>query len=101
MDQLLPYYPAEDESALFIFHLLRDRPAIYRQTLEDNVRPLFRGLKTKPLVDSLKLWAKNPSLEKNITVPKQLSDNLLSHVIQAWRSEERRVGKECRLRRSA
>ena len=79
-----PITPAEDESALFIFHLLRDRPAIYRQTLEDNVRPLFRGLKTKPLVDSLKLWAKNPSLEKNITVPKQLSDNLLSHVIQAW-----------------
>ncbi len=75
---------AEDESALFIFHLHRDRPAMYRQTLEANVRPLFRGLKTKPLVDALKLWAKNPSLEKNITVPKQLSDNLLSHIIQSW-----------------
>lgn len=75
---------ADDESALFIFHLHRDRPAMYRQTLEDKVLPLFRGLKTKPLVDALKLWATNPSLEKNITVPKQLSDNLLSHVIQAW-----------------
>lgn len=75
---------ADDESALFIFHLYRDRPAMYRQTLESNVRLLFRGLKTKPLVDSLKLWAKSPNLVKNITVPKQLSDNLLSHIIQSW-----------------
>lgn len=79
-----PITDAEDESALFIFNLHRDRPAQYRQTLEDNTHLLFRGLKTKLLVDELKLWAKNPALEKNITVPKQLSDNLLSHVIQAW-----------------
>lgn len=75
---------ASDESSLFIFHLHRDRPATYRQTLDADVLPLFRGLKTKHLVDALKLWAKNPNLEKNITVPKQLNDNLLSHVIQAW-----------------
>lgn len=75
---------AEDESSLFIFNLHRDRPAQYRQNLSDNVRQQYRGLKTKPLIDALKLWASNPSLAKNITVPKQISDNLLSHVIQSW-----------------
>lgn len=75
---------AEDESSLFIINLHRDRPAQYSQNLSDNVRQQYRGLKTKPLVDALKLWAKNPSLAKKITVPKQISDNLLSHVIQSW-----------------
>lgn len=81
---LCPITEASDESSLFIIHLHRDRPAIYRQTLEGSVQPLFRGLKTEILVDALKLWAQNPKLEKSITVPKQLSDNLLSHIIQAW-----------------
>lgn len=75
---------AEDESALFIINLHRDRPGQYRQHLRDAQKPLFRSLNTAELVKALKLWAANPNGNNTITVPGKLSDNLLSHAIQSW-----------------
>jgi len=75
---------AENESALFIINLHRDRPGQYRQHLRDAKKPLFRGLNTSNLVHALKQWAANPSGHHNITVPGKMNDNLLSHAIQAW-----------------
>ena len=75
---------AEDESALFIINLHRDRPGQYRQHLRDAQKPLFRSLNTAELVKALKQWAANPNGNHSITVPGKLSDNLLSHAIQSW-----------------
>ncbi|MCT7360380.1 MAG: GTPase [Thalassobium sp.] len=75
---------ADDESALFIINLHRDRPGQYRQHLRDAQKPLFRSLNTAKLVQALKHWAANPNGAHQITVPGKLSDNLLSHAIQSW-----------------
>ena len=75
---------ADDESALFIINLHRDRPGQYRQHLRDAQKPMFRSLNASNLVSSLKLWAANPSGQHQITVPGKLNDNLLSHAIQSW-----------------
>lgn len=74
----------DDESALFIINLHRDRVAQYRQHLRDEQKPLFRSLNTEALVDELKSYAANPQGPSSITVPGKLSDNLLTHAIQAW-----------------
>lgn len=75
---------ADDESALFIINLHRDRPAQYRQHLRDAQKPLFRSLNTSQLVHALKQWAANPNGTHKITVPGKMTDNLLSHAIQSW-----------------
>ena len=74
----------DDESALFIINLHRDRVAQYRQHLRDEQKPLFRSLNTAALVQELKSYAANPQGPSSITVPGKLSDNLLTHAIQAW-----------------
>jgi hypothetical protein len=74
----------DDESALFIINLHRDKVAQYRQHLRDEQKPLFRSLNTEDLVQELKSYAANPQGPSNITVPGKLSDNLLTHSIQAW-----------------
>lgn len=75
----------DDESALFIINLHRDSVAQYRQHLREEQKPLFRSLYTEQLVSLLKAYAANPqSSNNNITVPSKLSDNLLTHAIQAW-----------------
>ena len=74
----------DDESALFIINLHRDRVAQYRQHLRDEQKILFRSLNTESLVDELKSYAANPQGPSSITVPGKLSDNLLTHAIQAW-----------------
>lgn len=75
----------DDESALFIINLHRDSVAQYRQHLREEQKPLFRSLYTEQLVALLKAYAANPqSSSNNITVPSKLSDNLLTHAIQAW-----------------
>ncbi len=76
---------SDDESALFIINLHRDSVAQYRQHLSDEQKPLFRSLYTETLVEELKAYAANPQSPNNsITVPGKLSDNLLTHSIQAW-----------------
>lgn len=75
----------DDESALFIINLHRDWAAQYRQHLREEQKPLFRSLYTEQLVNELKTYAANPQAKvHNITVPGKLSDNLLTHAIQAW-----------------
>ena len=74
----------DDESALFIINLHRDRTAQYRQHLRNEQKPLFRSLNTEMLVQELKSYAANPQGPSSITVPGKLSDNLLTHAIQAW-----------------
>lgn len=74
----------DDESALFIINLHRDRAAQYRQHLRNEQKPLFRSLNTEALVQELKSYAANPQGPSSITVPGKLSDNLLTHAIQAW-----------------
>jgi hypothetical protein len=74
----------DDESALFIINLHRDRVAQYRQHLRDEQKPLFRSLNTAGLVQELKSYAANPQGSNDITVPGKMSDNLLTHSIQAW-----------------
>jgi hypothetical protein len=74
----------DDESALFIINLHRDHVAQYRQHLRDGQKPLFRSLNTARLVQELKSYAANPQGSNNITVPGKMSDNLLTHSIQAW-----------------
>jgi hypothetical protein len=74
----------DDESALLIINLHRDRVAQYRQHLRDEQKPLFRSLNTATLVHELKSYAANPQGPSSITVPGKLSDNLLTHAIQAW-----------------
>lgn len=74
----------DDESALFIINLHRDKVAQYRQHLRNEQKPLFRSLNTEALVQELKSYAANPQGPSSITVPGKLSDNLLTHSIQAW-----------------
>lgn len=74
----------DDESALFIVNLHRDRVAQYRQHLRNEQKPLFRSINTQELVNSLQTYAANPQNNTGITVPGNLSDNLLTHSIQAW-----------------
>jgi hypothetical protein len=74
----------DDESALFIINLHRDCVAQYRQHLRDEQKPLFRSLNTAGLVQELKSYAANPQGSSSITVPGKMSDNLLTHSIQAW-----------------
>jgi hypothetical protein len=74
----------DDESALFIINLHRDKVAQYRQHLRDEQKPLFRSMNTEVLVQELKSYAANPQGPSGITVPGKLSDNLLTHAIQAW-----------------
>jgi hypothetical protein len=74
----------DDESALFIINLHRDKVAQYRQHLRNEQKPLFRSLNTSALVQELKSYAANPLGASSITVPGKLSDNLLTHAIQAW-----------------
>ncbi|APR66005.1 hypothetical protein CN03_03115 [Thalassolituus oleivorans] len=75
---------ADDESALFIINLHRDRPGQYRQHLRDAQKPSYRSLNTTQLVQALKYWAANPNDKHTITIPGKLSDTLLSHAIQSW-----------------
>ncbi len=75
---------ADDEDALFIINLHRDRPGQYRQHLREAQQPLFRSLNTQRLVQALRQWAANPAGKHDITVPGKLSDNILSHAIQSW-----------------
>jgi hypothetical protein len=74
----------DDEPALFIINLHRDCVAQYRQHLSDEQKPLFRSLNTAGLVQELTSYAANPQGSSNITVPGKMSDNLLTHSIQAW-----------------
>lgn len=74
----------DDESALFIINLHRDTVAQYRQHLRDAQKPLFCSLNTAALVQELKFYAANPQGTSSITVPGKMSDNLLTHAIQAW-----------------
>jgi hypothetical protein len=74
----------DDETALFIINLHRDCVAQYRQHLSDEQKPLFRSLNTAGLVQELTSYAANPQGSSNITVPGKMSDNLLTHSIQAW-----------------
>ena len=75
--------PADDESALFIINLHRDRPGQYRQHLRDNQKINFRSLNTQKLVQALKLYASAGS-DGRITVPDKTSETLISHTIQSW-----------------
>ncbi len=75
---------SDDESALFIINLHRDRVAQYRQHLRDEQKPLFYSLNTSGLVEDLTSYAANPQGTSNITVPGKMTDNLLTHAIQAW-----------------
>lgn len=74
----------DDESALFLVNLHRDKPVQYRQHLRDIQKPLFRSLNAAELVNELKNYAANPQGGKSITVPGKLNDNLLAHAIQSW-----------------
>lgn len=74
----------DDENALFLVNLHRDKPVQYRQHLRDIQKPLFRSLNSAELVNELKKYAANPQGGKSITVPGKLNDNLLAHAIQSW-----------------
>jgi hypothetical protein len=74
----------EDESALFIINLHRDCVAQYHQHLTDEQKPLFRSLNIAGLVEELQSYAANPQGSSSITVPGKMSDNVLTHCIQAW-----------------
>lgn len=74
----------DDESALFIVNLNRDRVAQYRQHIQNDQKSSFRGINTEGLVLELKNYAANPEGPSSITVPGKLSDNLLTHSTQAW-----------------
>jgi hypothetical protein len=92
----------DDESALFIINLHRDSVAHYRQHLRDEQKPLFRSLNTAALVQELKSYAANPQGASSVTVPGKMSDNLLTHSIQAWaihwQRSFRRMSTEGKLR---
>lgn len=75
---------ADDDDAMFLINLHRDKPALYRQHLRDIQKPLFRSLNTRELVDELGAYAANPQGGSNVTVPGKLNDNLLAHATQSW-----------------
>lgn len=75
---------ADDESALFLVNLHRDRPAQYRLNLPENQKIMHRGLNVEALVQALKLWAANPAANNRVTIPNQFSETLISHAIMAW-----------------
>jgi hypothetical protein len=70
--------------------------------LRDEQKPLFRSLNTAALVQELKSYAANPQGANSVTVPGKMSDNLLTHSIQAWaihwQRSFRRMSKEGNLR---
>ena len=74
---------ADDESALFIINMHRDRPGQYRQHLRDSQKMNFRSLNAKKLVQALKSYSASQS-DAQITVPDKTSENLIAHTIQSW-----------------
>lgn len=81
----------EDVRALFIVNLYRDRTAIFKQNLNARQHDFFRGIETTPLIKRLKLCSGSAEQQKEIVVPKQITDSLLNHVIQAWSVHAQRV----------
>lgn len=74
---------AEDESALFIINLHRDRPGQYRQHIRDAQKSSFRSLNTQKLVQALKVHSSAPS-EAKVHVPEKTNESLLVHAIESW-----------------
>ena len=83
MDLRLQTPQADDESALFLVNLHRDRPAQYRLNLPENQNHA-PCLNVEALVQALKLWAANPAANNRVTIPNQFSETLISHAIMAW-----------------
>uniref|UniRef100_UPI00351155EF hypothetical protein n=1 Tax=Thalassolituus sp. TaxID=2030822 RepID=UPI00351155EF len=74
---------ADDERALFMINLHRDRPGQYRQHRRDNQKVNFRSLNTQKLVQALKVYTAAGN-DGRITVPEKTSETLLAHAIQSW-----------------
>jgi len=76
---------ADDESALFIINLHRDRAGQYRHHLRDAQKASFRSLNANRLVQSLKSWNKTAEPDADgVVVPDKMSETLVSHAVQAW-----------------
>lgn len=73
----------DDESALFIINLHRDRPGQYRQHIRDAQKSGFRSLNTQKLVQALKVHSSAPS-EAKVHVPEKTNESLLIHAIESW-----------------
>lgn len=73
----------DDESALFIINLHRDRPGQYRQHIRDAQKASFRSLNTQKLVQALKVHSSSPN-EAKVHVPEKTNESLLIHAIQSW-----------------
>lgn len=73
----------DDESALFIINLHRDRPGQYRQHIRDAQKSSFRSLNTQKLVQALKVHSSAPS-EAKVHVPEKTNESLLTHAIESW-----------------
>ncbi|WP_300428001.1 hypothetical protein [uncultured Thalassolituus sp.] len=77
--------PADDESALFIINLHRDRAGQYRHHLRDAQKASFRSLNANKLVNGLKSWNRSAADDNaDVVVPDKMSDTLVSHAVQAW-----------------
>jgi len=74
---------ADDESALFIINLHRDRPGQYRQHLRDAQKSNFRSLNTQKVVQALKNHAAAVG-DGHFIVPDKTSETLVTHAIQSW-----------------
>lgn len=83
-----PVGAGDEESALFIVNLYRDRTSIFRQNLRADQMKLFRGIDTSVLIKKLQQAS---AASSPIVVPKQISDSLLAHLIQAWSVQAQRV----------
>lgn len=75
---------ANNPLALFLIDLHKDSPPVYRKLMGDNISPLYRGLDTNDLVSALKMRCDNPEHKGSITVPGNLGDTLLNHLVNAW-----------------
>lgn len=74
---------ADDEDALFIINLQRDRPGQYRQHFRDQQTQNYRSLNTQKLVAELMKRSTGVS-DTSIEVPTEINEALLTHVIQSW-----------------
>lgn len=75
---------ADDENALFIINLHRDRAGQYRHHLRDAQKASYRSLNTTRLVQALKEASGSAAESADIVIPEKMNDTLISHAVQSW-----------------
>lgn len=74
----------DSPTSLFIVDPNKDHPPVYRKLLGKNISASCLGLDTTFLVEELKKHCENANNTTKITVPSNLSESLLNHLVNSW-----------------